>query len=107
MLLGLVVGAGVTLLLRRGPRGKRPIAHAVRLAGSGATVAGRYGARGARWAADRGEEVWDRVSPELETAAEHVGEYLDSARDSIDEAVRREVRDLRKAIRRQRKRLGV
>lgn len=107
MLLGLVVGAGVTLLLRRGPRGNRPLGHVVRLAGSGATVAGRYGARGARWAADRGGELWEQVQPELETAAEHVSDYMDAARERIDDVVRRETRDLRKAIRRQRKRLGV
>jgi hypothetical protein len=110
-LLGLVVGAGVTLLLRQGPRGRRPIGKMMRVAGAGAMSAGRYagrqGARGARWAADRGEDLWDRVSPDIEAATEQVGEYLDSAREAIDDVVRREARDLRKAIRRQRKRLGV
>ncbi len=106
-----MVGAGVTLLLRRGPRGGRPIGKVMRVAGSGAMsagrYAGRYGARGARWAADRGEDLWERVSPEIDAAAEQVGDYLDSAREAIDDVVRREARDLRKAIRRQRKRLGV
>jgi hypothetical protein len=110
-LLGLLVGAGVTLLLRRGPRGRRPLNDVMRFAGAGAATAGRYagryGSRGARWAADRGGDLWDSVSPELESAAEHVGEYVDKAREAIDDVVRREARDLRKAIRRQRKRLGV
>lgn len=106
-LLGLVVGAGVTLLLRQGPRGHRPIRRVMRVAGAGAMSAGRYGARGARWAADRGEDLWERVSPEIDAAAEQVGDYLETAREAIDDVVRREARDLRKAIRRQRKRLGV
>ena len=36
-----------------------------------------------------------------------VAEYLETARQAIDDAVTREIRDLRKAIRRERKRLGV
>ena len=67
--------------------------------------AGKQGARGARWAADRGEELWDRVP--TEEIQERMQDYLESARDSIGEVVETELRDLRKAIRRRRKQLGI
>jgi hypothetical protein len=38
---------------------------------------------------------------------EHVSDYMGRAREAIDDAVDSELSDLRKAIRRQRKRLGV
>ncbi len=79
-------------------------------------MAGRHGARGARWAGgqaargagwlgDRGEQMWDRVP--REQIAEEVGDYLTSAREAINDTVAHELSDLRKAIRRQRKRMGV
>ena len=104
-LIGLFVGVGATALLRRGPRGHRPIGPIVRGAGRGALWAGKQGARGARWAAERGEELWDHVP--TEEIPERMQEYLESARDSIGEGVEHELRDLRKAIRRRRKQLGV
>ncbi len=114
-LIGVAIGAGVTLLLRRGPSG-RPIspviagvARGAKMAGAlgyeGARWSGARGARAARWAADRGEELWDAVpSDEI---AERLGEYSKAAREAIDGAVRSEIRDLRRAVRRQRKRLGI
>jgi len=114
-LMGAAIGAGLTLLFRRGPRG-RPVVPILRAAGTGAKLAGRAGlrgaawagdrgARGARWAADRGAELWDRVP--VDEMQEQVQDYLESAREAISDAVSEELRDLRKAIRRQRKRLGV
>lgn len=105
MLMGVAIGTTVTLLLRRGPRGHRPGGTLVRAAGKGAVSAGRYSAQGARWAADRGGELWDRVP--REQIAEEVGDYLSSARTTINNAVSDELRDLRKSIRRQRKRIGI
>jgi hypothetical protein len=67
--------------------------------------AGRLGGAGARWAAHRGEELWDRVP--RDEIRENVSDYMGRARDAIDDAVESELNDLRKAIRRQRKRLGV
>ncbi|HWT45378.1 MAG TPA: hypothetical protein VN085_05405, partial [Vicinamibacterales bacterium] len=61
--------------------------------------------RGAKWAADRGDALRDGIP--VDEIGDSVAEYLESARESIDAAVNREIRDLRKAIRRQRKRLGV
>src|SRR5688572_5323582 len=104
-LIGLFIGVGATAMLRRGPRGHRPIGPIVRGAGRGAMWAGKQGARGARWAAERGEELWDRVP--TDEIQERMQEYLESARDSIGEVVEQELRDLRKAIRRRRKQLGV
>ena len=115
MIMGVAIGTAATYLLRRGPRG-RPIATVVSAAGRGASVAGRHGARGARWAGgqaargagwlgDRGGQMWDRVP--REEIAEEVGDYLTSAREAINDTVAHELADLRKAIRRQRKRLGV
>lgn len=108
-LIGLVVGVGTTLLVRRGPSGRRPVSPVLRGAALGAKWAGtgaaRLGARGAAWARDAGEELWDRVP--RDEIREHVREYLGKAHETIDDAVEHELRDLRRALRRQRKRLGI
>ena len=104
-LIGLFVGVGATALLRRGPQGHRPIAPIVRGAGRGAAWAGKQSVRGARWAAERGEEMWDKVP--AEEIQERMQEYMESARESIGEVVEHELRDLRKSIRRRRKQLGI
>ena len=104
-LIGLFIGVGATAMLRRGPRGHRPITPIVRGAGRGAMWAGKQGVRGARWAAERGEDMWDRIP--AEEIQERMQEYMESARDSIGQVVEHEVRDLRKAIRRRRKQLGL
>lgn len=107
--LGLAVGIGATLLLRRGPSGNRPIAPMMRGVARGAAVAGRSaaeaGMRGARWAREQGEELWDRVP--REEIEEQVSDMLGRARETVDDVVSNELRDLRRAIRRQRRRLGV
>jgi hypothetical protein len=100
-LLGLAIGAGTTLLLRRGPSGRRPIGPAWRAARKGAVLAGR----GARFAWDRGADAWDRIPHE--EIGEKVRDYFDSARESIDDFVESELKDLQRAIRKRRKRLGI
>jgi hypothetical protein len=104
-LLGALVGAGMTMLFRRGPKGFRPIGPVMRMTGQGLRTAGVASAKGARWLGERGEELWDRIP--REEIAEKVEGYLDSAREAIDDAVSHEVRDLRKAIRRRRRKLGL
>jgi gas vesicle protein len=108
-LIGATIGAGVTFMLRRGPTGRRPVSPVMSTIGRGASWAGRgaarMGASGARWAAHRGEDMWDRVP--RDEIREHVSDYMERARDAIDDVVRSELQDLRRAIRRQRKRLGV
>lgn len=100
-LLGLAIGAGTTLLLRTGPSGRRPIEPAWRAARKGAKWAGR----GARRAWDVGVDAWERVP--REEIEEKVRDYVESARDSIDDFVQSELKGLRKAIRRRRKSLGI
>ena len=43
----------------------------------------------------------------VEDIAESIGEYVRGARETIDETVSHELNDLRKAIRRHRKHLGI
>ena len=108
-LIGITVGAGVTYMLRRGPSGKRPVAPMLSGLGKGAKWAGRnaarWGRQGGRWAADQAEDLWDKVP--RDEIREHVSDYIGRARETIDDAVESELHDLRKAIRRQRRRLGI
>lgn len=108
-LIGMTIGAGLTFILRRGPSGRRPVAPVFERVGQGAGWAGRHAARlgllGARWAAEKGEDVWESI-PRREIK-EHVSDYIGRAREAIDDAVDSELHDLRRAVRRQRKRLGI
>jgi len=102
--LGLVAGAGIAMLLRG--RRKRTPRDLAREAGAMAgAAAGRAGRRGAQWAANRGEEMWDKIP--FDDIGDSIGEYVQNARETIDETVSHELNDLRKAIRRHRKRLGI
>lgn len=100
-LLGLAIGAGTTMLFRTGPSGRRPISPAWRVAKTGA----RWAGRGARVAWDHGVDAWERIP--REAIEEKVRDYFDAARDHIDDFVESELKDLRKAIRRRRKKLGI
>ncbi|HTJ24479.1 MAG TPA: hypothetical protein VL383_18900 [Gemmatimonadaceae bacterium] len=106
-LIGLAVGAGLTYIMRRGPSGRRPVSPVLSGVALGAGWAGRRAGRaasaGARWAADRGEDLWDRS----EDLRDQVSDYVGRAREAIDDAVDSELKDLRRAIKRQRKRLGI
>lgn len=137
-LIGAAVGAGITLLLRKGPSGRRPVGPLARYAGRGAALAGLAGfegakwaggrglegarwaggraAEGARWAAprakrgfdtavERGGDMIDRIP--VDDMVEQVRDYVDSARGAINDVVKDELDDLRKAVRRQRKRIGI
>jgi hypothetical protein len=108
-LIGATIGAGLTYMLKRGPSGSRPVSPVMRGLGRSARWAGRHasrwGKRGGRWAADRGHDMWERVP--RDEIAEHMSEYIGRAREAIDDAVESELKDLRRSIRRQRKRLGI
>lgn len=126
-MLGAAVGAVITLIFRTGPGGRRPIAPMLSATGKGAkwaALAGLEGARwagdraapGARWAAertargyraarDRTEELAEAIP--VDDIAESVREYVDGAREAINDVVRSEMNDLRKSVRRQRKRIGI
>ncbi len=83
---------------------------------AGARWAGGRAAEGARWAApyaergwqsarEKGEELIDRIP--VDDMADQVREYFDHAREAINDVVSDEIKDLRKAVRRQRKRIGI
>jgi hypothetical protein len=100
---GVLAGAGIALLVHQ-TRGKRrsverAIGRLPRLRGRS-----RTGRRG-RHAAERAATLLQQVP--LEGIGEALGAQLAAARAAIDEVVAEEVKDLRKAIRQQRKRLGV
>ena len=104
-LIGAAIGATATLLLRRGPSGSRPVTPVLRgakWAGRGAMAAS---AAGARWAREHGGELIDQIP--ADRIEREVRETVGEARERINGLVRHELRDLRKAIRRQRRRLGV
>ena len=91
-LLGVAVGAGAALLLSAGLN--RPKPHPVRVAMN----------RGRKWVKRRGSRVRG-ISPAA--VRSQIGEYLEVARDTVADTVESELKDLRRQIRRQRKRLGV
>jgi hypothetical protein len=74
-------------------------------AAEGARWAGPRARRGIRTAVERGEELIDRIP--VDDMVEQVRDYVDTARDAINDVVKDELNDLRKAVRRQRKRIGI
>ena len=115
-LLGAAVGAVVTLIFRTGPSGRRPISPMLAATGKGAKWAALAGVDGARWAGEqsgrgyraaraRGEELIDSIP--VDDITDSVREYVDTAKEAINDVVRAEMNDLRKAVRRQRKRIGI
>jgi hypothetical protein len=71
----------------------------------GARWAGEQSARGYRAARERGEELVEAIP--VDDITDSVKEYVDGAREAINDVVRAEMNDLRKAVRRQRKRIGI
>jgi gas vesicle protein len=108
MLLGVAVGTAATLLVSAGSRGGA--AKLLDASGSRAKSArrwaGRRAKRGARWMSDRGDDLRDKL-PSMDDVSGELKDYLSAARDTISDTVSDELRDLRKAVRRQRKRIGV
>lgn len=100
-------------LLRSAPRQRSTRRVIGNVAERGARLAAQYGAKGARLINRNGTKGWARRKERLvdrlplDALGEQLGDYLASARDAIDDTVSSELKDLRKAIRRQRKRLGV
>lgn len=103
-ILGVVAGAGIALLFR-GRRKRTPGALAREARDMAGAAVGRAGRRGAKWAANRSEAMMDLLP--VDDIAESVGDYVKSAREAIDDTVSHELNDLRKAIRRHRKHLGI
>jgi hypothetical protein len=77
------------------------VVRGAKLTARGAAAAGAASAAGAGWARDRGGELLERIP------AERIERDLHEARERIDGFVQSEIKDLRKALKRQRKRLGL
>ncbi|HEY0971141.1 MAG TPA: hypothetical protein VGE02_09255 [Gemmatimonadales bacterium] len=88
--LGVALGAAATLLIGAGMR--RPEPHPIR---SAIARSGRQGLKRAGSA----------LSPD--TMRLQVAELMDSARDAVTDAVESELKDLRRSIKRKRRRLGI
>src|SRR3982751_86678 len=92
-LIGAAVGAGVTLLRRRGPSGRRPVGPLIRYAGRGAALAGMAGMGGAKWAGERGLEgarwAGERAMEGARWAAPRARRGLNTAMDRGGELVDR------------------
>ena len=71
----------------------------------GARWAGPRAKRGFKTAVERGGEMIDRLP--VNDVVDQVRDYVDTAREAINDTVRDELDDLRKAVRRQRKRIGI
>ena len=104
-LIGAAIGATATLLFRRGPSGRRPVSPLLRGAGIAGRGALRAGSAGAAWAREHGGELIDRIP--VDRIEHDVRETVGAARERIDGFVQHELSDLRRALRRQRKRLGI
>ena len=104
-LIGAAIGATATLLLRRGPSGQRPMAPLLRGAGVAGKSALRASRAGAHWAREHGGELIDRIP--VDRIEHDVRETVGAARERIDGFVQHELRDLRRALRQQRKRMGI
>jgi uncharacterized protein YprB with RNaseH-like and TPR domain len=81
-------------MMAAGPT-RRPIVRGVR----------RGVRKGVERSAELGAAALERVPGR--DAADALREYLETARGAIDDVVEQELRDLRRAVRRQRKRIGV
>ncbi len=75
----------------------------------GAGIAGKAALRasrtGARWAREQGGELIDRIP--VDRIEHDVRDTVGAARDRIDGFVQHELRDLRRMLRQQRKRMGI
>lgn len=93
-LLGAALGAAATLLIgtgvsRRQPRS--PVRRALR--------------QGGKWASTRSAAIGGALRPDALRG--QMGDVLSSARESIADVVDSELRDLRKKLRRERRRIGL
>ena len=111
-LLGGVIGAAAGFLLRPRPRprgvlGRIDVAseRAAKRARKVRKQMGRHASDSASWVRGRGDAIADHFAPD--DVGDQMKKYLGEARERISDAVEEELRDLRKAIRRRRRKLGV
>ena len=101
-LLGVAVGVTATMLLRSGRSSSR-VVRPLALAREGRDVL----EAGLERAGKKASKLMGRGTTAISETAEELGRYLGSAREAIDDVVAEELRDLRRAIRRQRRRAGL
>ncbi len=104
-LLGALVGAGTALMFTRSRRPQPWSARMAKAARRGAHRASGFGKRGRRGMGAMAGNVWGQLSDS--DASKQVSSYFDSVREAIDDTVSAELQDLRKSLRRQRKKLGI
>ncbi len=99
-LIGAAVGVSATLLIRgtTARRSRGVIDPALQ-------AARRAGKRSAQWAREHGQALWDRMPHD--DIGDAVRGYAESAREAVDRAVDREIRDLKRQLRHQKRRLHV
>jgi hypothetical protein len=102
-LIGAAVGVSATLLIRGTTVRRR--SSRVGVIDPALQAARRAGKRGARWAREHGQALWDRMPHD--DIGDAVRGYAESAREAVDKAVEREIRDLKRQLRRQRRRIHV
>lgn len=104
-IIGAAVGATAMLLVRRpgSRRVVRPFADIAAGAAGRRLLQAGVGAVGGRAVMGAGRAA----APLVRDAASQLGDYVRTAREAIDDFVADEVRDLRKAIRRGRRRAGL
>lgn len=105
-LLGVAVGVTATMMLRGGRSAARMVVRP-----KGALAVARHGRdvleEGLERAGRKASKLMGRGGSAISDTAEELGRYLGSAREAIDGVVADELRDLRRAIRRQRRRAGL
>jgi hypothetical protein len=111
-LLGAAVGVFATILLRQSASGRRPILTGLQLAGRGVQKAGKAGLLGAAATsrtiarnARRGAEMVEEIP--FGDIADHVRDYFDAAKGAVEDTISDELHDLKKSLRRRRRRLGI
>lgn len=75
------------------------------LAGAASADIARRAARGAKRGYDRGMEMAEDIS--LDGVGEQLQDYFEAAKAAVEDTVSGELQDLRKSIRRRRRRLGI
>jgi len=113
-LVGVAVGVVGTLIVRQAVRDRRPIMAGLAAAGRGmrklgvtgmAAATGRTIARGVQHGVDRGVEMVEEIP--FDDIADHVRDYFDAAKEAVEDTISGELRDLKRSIRRRRRRLGI
>ena len=105
--IGILVGVGATLLLRRGPSGRRPLGQMAGGIAVGARRGGKAAARMARRAPLPGRRRGRFGGVSVDDITDEIRDTLEGLRDAVTDTVASELGGLRKAVRKQRRRFGV